>query len=180
MAWSRWSDEEREEHRAAQLAAAQDLLAAEVSRLVSGDDWAAYLSVQARMHDYSANNVLLINAQHAPAFAEGRVAAPEPSRVAGYATWKALRRAVVRGQHGYLVLAPVNAARRVALGPEGSRRLGPGERPGPGEQVSVERVVRGFRTETVFDVSQTEGAPLPEPGRPVLLAGQAPPGWARR
>jgi len=177
MAWSRWSDEEREEHRAAQLASAQEVLAAEVSRLVTGGDWAAYLSVQARMHDYSANNVLLIHAQHARAFAEGRVAAPEPSQVAGYATWKALGRPVVRGQHGYLVLAPLKGARRVAVGPEGAeRRLGPGEQPGPGEQLRVERRVRGFRAETVFDVSQTEGAALPEPARPVLLGGQAPAG----
>jgi hypothetical protein len=177
MAWSRWSDEERDEHRAAQLAAAQEVLAAEVAALVSGEDWAAYLSVQARLHDYSSNNVLLIHAQHARAFAEGRVAAAEPSMVAGYATWKALGRTVVRGQHGYLVLAPLNATRRVALGPDGSqRRLGPGERPAPGEQVDLQRVVRGFRAETVFDVSQTDGPAIPEPPRPVLLAGQAPDG----
>lgn len=162
---------------AARVAAAQELLAEEVAALRSGEDWQRFLGFQARLHRYSANNVLLIAAQHTQAYAAGLVDAPTPTVVAGFQTWKSLGRAVVRGQHGYVVLAPVVGVRRLAVDGDGrSRLLGVGERPQGAEVEDRRRVLRGFTVGHVFDVSQTAGAALPEVPRPKLLAGEAPAG----
>ena len=67
-----------------------DRLVAQVEALVTGEDWARYLSVAARFHSYSANNLWLILAQRPDLAAEG-------GRVAGYQTWKRLGRHVNRG-----------------------------------------------------------------------------------
>ena len=83
------------------MAAAQEVLATEVAALVTGDDWRQFLDFQAKLHDYSANNVMLIFAQHAKAYEEGRVPDPTPTYIAGFNTWRALGRQVDRGQHGY-------------------------------------------------------------------------------
>ena len=156
---------------------AMEVLAAEVARLQSGQDWQRYLALQAALHAYSPNNVLLIVAQHATAFREGRVASPEPGYVAGFATWRALGRTVERGQRGYCVLAPCAYERRVAVDGAGEARpLARGEEPGAGEQVEARRQLAGFRVAHVFSVHQTSGPALAEPPRPRLLAGEAPPG----
>jgi hypothetical protein len=156
---------------------AQATLAAEVAALCSGEDWKAYLALQARLHAYSPNNVMLIALQHAEAYRAGAVATAEPGVVAGFHTWKSLGRSVDKGQHGYVVLAPCRYDRRVATDPSGAeRRLGAREQPAPGERVEHQRVLAGFRVEHVFELSQTSGAPLPEPPRPKLLEGAAPAG----
>ena len=67
-----------------------DRLVAQVKALVTGEDWARYLSVAARFHSYSANNLWLILAQRPDLATEG-------GRVAGYQTWKRLGRQVNRG-----------------------------------------------------------------------------------
>ena len=156
---------------------ALEVLAAEVAKLQSGQDWQCYLALQAALHAYSPNNVLLIAAQHAAAFMEGRVGLPEPGYVAGFATWRALGRAVERGQRGYCVLAPCAYERRVAVDAAGeARSLARGEEPGSGEQVEARRSLAGFRVAHVFSGHQTSGPALAEPPRPRLLAGEAPPG----
>jgi len=165
------------ERAAAKLAAAQERLAAEVAALRSGEDWRRFLDFQAKLHVYSASNSTLIAVQHAEAFEQGLVGSPDPGYVAGFATWRALGRSVDRGQHGYMILAPCRADRRVALDAEGNaRRLGRGEIAGEGERVESRRVVSGFRVEHVFSVQQTSGAALPDQPLPRLLAGEAPPG----
>jgi hypothetical protein len=169
------STEERSERTAAKVAAAQELLAEQVAALRSGEDWQRFLAFQAKLHQYSPNNVLLIHAQHTQAHAIGLVDAPEPSYVAGFKTWKALGRSVTKGQHGYAILAPVAGLRRLAVDPSGERRLlDAGEQARPGETEERHRLVRGFRVSHVFDVSQTTGEPLPGPTRPQLLRGEAP------
>ena len=105
------------------MAAAQDVLAAEVAALVTGDDWRQFLDFQATLHDYSANNVMLIFAQHARAYEEGRVPDPTPTYIAGFNTWRALERQVDRGQHGYAILAPMRSNRREARDAEGNVRV---------------------------------------------------------
>jgi hypothetical protein len=129
-----------------------------------------------RLPAYSPNNVMLIRAQ-AAAFEEGRVPVREPGYVAGFNTWKALGRSVDRGQLGYAVLAPVRGGVRVAVDDAGRvRHLGAGEPPGPGEVEAARQAIRGFKVEYVFSEHQTSGQPLPQPPRPRLLAGEAPPG----
>jgi len=159
------------------IAVAQETLAAEVAALRSGEDWRRYLGFQATLHSYSPNNVMLIAAQHARAFADGSVPTAEPTYVAGFTTWRALGRVVEKGQHGYAILAPCRYDRKVAVDPEGhTRTLATTGTPAEGERVEAHTVLAGFRVEYVFDVSQTTGAELPEVPRPVLLQGEAPPG----
>jgi len=67
---------------------------------------------------------------------------PEASRVAGYRTWQSLGRQVRRGQRAIHILAPV--LRRAQDDDEERDRIA------------------AFKTACVFDVSQTEGRPLPE------------------
>jgi hypothetical protein len=85
------SNEEVRQRVAARVEAAQPVLAGEVPSLVSGEDWRRYLGFQGKLHAYSANNAMLIAAQHERAYADGRVSAPEPSCVAGFHTWKESR-----------------------------------------------------------------------------------------
>jgi len=104
----------------------------------------AYLAAMAKMPRYSLNNLLLIAAQR-----------PDARQVAGFTTWKRLGRFVKKGEHGIAILAPVIRRRRldaVAVNAERERLTA---------QDSDETVV-GFRGAFVFDVSQTEGAPVAE------------------
>jgi hypothetical protein len=66
---------------------------------------------------------------------------PEATHVAGYRTWKSLGRQVRKGEKGIAIMAPI--VRR-------------------GDDDKEKDVVVAFRTAHVFDISQTEGQPLPE------------------
>jgi len=174
---SNLSKEERQAQAAARIAEAQRTLAAEVAKLTTGDDWRRFLDFQAKLHAYSPNNVMLVAAQHARAFADELVPGEQPTALAGFHTWRALGRTVEKGQHGYAILAPCRYDRRVAFDSTGQARpLAKGEAPGADERVESRRVLAGFRIEHVFDVSQTAGVTLPEPPSPSLLVGEAPVG----
>jgi antirestriction protein ArdC len=80
--------------------------------------------------------------------------------VAGYQTWREVGRQVRKGETGIAILAPV------------TRRRDP-DADDPTDATRESRVLRGFRVTHVFDVSQTDGEPLPEVN-PELLAGSAP------
>ena len=120
--------------------------------LVSSEDWRQALEVAARFHDYSFANSRLIWVQ---ATARGFT----PTRVAGYRAWQKLGRQVNRGERGLQILAPVI---RTVEGADGEE----------------ERRLVGFRVVRVFDVSQTEGRPLPEV-RPAVLDGEVPVQWKK-
>jgi hypothetical protein len=92
------------------------------------------LKTMARFHRYSLNNVCLIVAQR-----------PTATRVAGYHTWRSIGRFVRKGEKGIAILAPILRRRRDETDEKESR------------------VIAGFRTAYVFDVEQTDGAPLPQP-----------------
>jgi antirestriction protein ArdC len=82
--------------------------------------------------------------------------------VAGFTTWKSLGRSVRRGERGLAILAPVT--RRVEATDE-QTDSDAGREPG-------RRVMRGVKIAHVFDVSQTDGAPLPVRPRPAALVGE--------
>jgi antirestriction protein ArdC len=117
-----------------------------VAALVDGDDWQAMLETASRFHRYSFGNVMLIMQQ-----------CPEATRVAGYRTWQLLNRHVRRGEHGIKILAPCRY--KVEDRDRGEERW----------------VLRGFKVEHVFDISQTDGEPIVDV-RPELLNGAAPAG----
>lgn len=166
----------REANREAKLDALHQRLTEAVGGLVTGEDWRRALEFAARFRSRSFNNTLLIYAQHGEAYEQGRVPEPTPTYVAGFKQWLSLGRRVARGQAGYQILAPVTA-RFASPTPEADgswRRLARNERPSPGETVRTRMV--GLRPAYVFDVSQTEGDPIPETPQPTLLAGVAPEG----
>lgn len=167
---------EAQEAREAKLDALHTKLTESVAALVSGEDWRRALEFSARFRSRSFNNVMLIYIQHNEAFQLGRVPAPTPTYVAGFKQWQTLGRQVMKGQSGYGILAPVTArfASRTPSNNDSWRRLGRGERPQPGEATRTKMI--GLRPAYVWDVSQTDGEPLPEQPMPTLLSGRAPAG----
>src|SRR5579859_792131 len=99
-----------------------------------------YLAVMGRFHRYSWGNVLLIHSQR-----------PDASRVAGFHAWHDLGRWVKKGEKGITIFAPVLVKHKEAA-------VASQETSKPDEPFRL----AGFRTAYVFDVSQTEGRPLPE------------------
>jgi antirestriction protein ArdC len=113
---------------------ALDTLAALLDR-GHGEKLTALLTTMARFHKYSWHNICLIASQ-----------CPSATRVAGFQTWRTLGRFVRKGEKGIAILAPII----------GRRESEPAD--------TNARTVVGFRAAYVFDVSQTDGEPLPEPG----------------
>lgn len=148
--------------RAAKVDALMEQLNEAVVDLASGEAWTAMLRVTAKLHGYSARNVMLLWAQ-----AERRGASL--TAVAGFRTWLSLGRAVRKGERGYRVLAPV----RRRLTEEEAAKAGSRAYDGDGRPATA---VRGFRVEHVFDISQTDGDPLPEVPMPEILTGEDPEG----
>lgn len=159
--------------RAAQIDALHERIGAQVEQLTADPQWQAMLDAAAPFHRYSLGNQLLIMAQ-------GAERGFSPTRVAGFGTWKALGRSVVKGQRRLAILAPCTyragsdhneqAGEEAGETAAGTSCGGPADRrngtPGP-------RALRGFRVVHVFDVSQTDGEPLPEVV-PELLTGDGP------
>jgi hypothetical protein len=162
--------------REARLQAVQQRLTESVAALVTGEDWRRALEFAARFRARSFGNTMLIYAQHYEAFKAGKIPHPTPTYVAGFKQWQSLGRQVQRGQRGYAILAP-NTARFASATPGNAdswRRLGRAEKPLAGEVVRTRMI--GLHPTYVWDVSQTEGRPLPTPPSPLLLRGQAPAG----
>ncbi len=72
-----------------------DTLAKAIDAVRASETFKAYLDVQARFHNYSWCNSLLILSQR-----------PQATRVAGYRTWQKLDRQVRQGEHGIRIFAP--------------------------------------------------------------------------
>lgn len=163
---------EREE----KLRALQERLTSSVEQLVTGEDWKRAIEFAARFRSRSFNNTLLIYVQHLEAYEQGSVPNPTPTHVAGYKQWQQLDRNVMKGQAGYQILAPVTArfASSNPADPDSWQRLRRGEKPVAGQVVRTRMI--GVRPAYVWDVSQTDGKPIPQTPAPQLLQGQAPPG----
>jgi len=110
-----------------------------IAALVSSDDWKRYLATQSRFHKYSFGNVMWLMGQ---AITRG----VDVTRFAGYRTWQSLGRQVRKGEKAFHVLAPLKFKKSV-------------EKDGVKEDVYG---IRGWRVESTFDISQTDGEPLPE------------------
>lgn len=152
------------EQQHADLASTLERLREGVETLSTSDGWKAWLEFAASMPNYSVNNQLLILVQR-----------PTATAVASYTAWKSLGRQVIRGEKGLRILAPTKRA--VPEVDSGTDTTVTSHEPPQDlrQQGSVRRVVTGYRPVSVFDISQTTGAPLPEAPRPTLLAGNAPP-----
>ena len=140
-----------------------------VAELATSEGWARMLAAAAKFHDYSPSNILLICAQR-----------PDATRVAGIRTWNSLGRRVNKGEHGIAILAPCiyQAAPGEAVdrgaSPEGAGAAAPVP-PVELDDDSPTRQLHGFKIVHVFDVSQTNGDPLPDV-EPAHLTGAEPEG----
>jgi antirestriction protein ArdC len=110
----------------------------------------AYLDAMVHFPSYSFGNVLLIARQK-----------PEATNVAGMWTWNQLGRRVKRGEKGIAILAPM-------IGKSRKKR----EQSETEENDAKQAALLGFRRVYVWDVSQTEGAPLPELDKVTGEAGE--------
>ncbi|HEY5395088.1 MAG TPA: ArdC family protein [Trebonia sp.] len=159
------------------LAETHQQLTAAVQALTADGQWARMLAAAAKFPRYSASNVLLIMMQK-----------PQATKVAGLRTWNSLGRHVIKGEKSIAILAPCSypatdcdtdpdktQSDKGKQASESQQTAPAGSAPAAGE-VKKPKEVRGFRVVRVFDVAQTEGAPLPEPPAELRLAGAAPPG----
>jgi len=131
---------------------ALETLTAGIEAMSTSEDWLRYLDFQRRFHRYSFGNVMLIAMQR-----------PDATNVAGFGKWLELGRAVRKGEKGIAILAPMVGKRKPEAGEAEDADAGP-------------RVVFGYRVAHVFDVSQTDGEPLPAAPRPVQMGGEGPVG----
>jgi len=138
--------------RADRVEAMQKEIAETIERMSDHEGWANFLDEVSRFHQYSFGNTMLILSQKKDA-----------TRVAGFHDWKnKFGRTVKKGEKGIWILAPM--IKKVDTEKDPDKK--------------TNRLV-GFRTVAVFDVSQTEGEPLPEPPHIAVSSmneGTAPPG----
>ena len=130
-----------------------DKLEEGLKELFESEKYKNYLSTMSKFHNYSFNNTLLIALQR-----------PDASLVAGYQAWqKNFNRHVKRGEKGIRILAPAPykiKEERDKLDPvTGEIML---DKDGMPQTEEVEIKIPAFRAVSVFDVSQTDGEPLPE------------------
>ena len=124
-----------------------------IKELFESEKYMRYLSVMSRFHRYSVNNTMLIYMQK-----------PDATLVAGYNKWKnQFERHVKRGEHGITIIAPTPYKKKIE-----EQKLDPDTKAPmldqDGKVIMEEREVEipMFRPVKVFDVSQTDGKPLPE------------------
>lgn len=122
----------REKAQAKQQAAIEKLEEG-IKNIATEDDWRKYLQFHSKFYNYSASNTMLIYGQ-----------CPEASHVAGYKAWQKHGRQVCKGEKGIVILAPCK--KKVEDSETGDE---------------VWRIF-GFKTATVFDISQTDGDDLEE------------------
>ena len=132
-----------------------DKLEAGIQALFESEAFKNYLKTLSKFHDYSLNNTILIAMQK-----------PDATLVAGYTAWqKNFGRQVQKGETGIRILAPTPYKKQMEvdridpvtkqpiLNPDGSTA-----------KDLKEIMVPAFKVVSVFDVSQTDGKPLPTIG----------------
>ena len=132
-----------------------DRLEAGVLELMNSESYKTFLKTMAHFHAYSLNNTILIALQR-----------PDSTYVAGYAAWKKnFGRQVLKGEQGIRILAPTPYKKKMEVAvidpATGQARLNPD---GTKATEMKEIMVPAFKVVNVFDVSQTDGRPLPSIG----------------
>lgn len=120
-----------------QLQLAFNMIEEGVERVKNSDQFKQYLKVMSMFHDYSYCNSILIYSQ-----------CPHASYIAGYKAWKTLHnRFVKKGSRAIRIIAPLKV--KVNKSDVGDN------------QDEKEEYILRYKSVPVFDVSQTEGEPLP-------------------
>ena len=123
-----------------------------VKDIFTSEMYTMYLRTMAKFHNYSYNNTLLIAMQR-----------PDATLVAGFQAWKnKFNRYVKKGEKGIQIIAPApikEVEEREKI--DKDTGLAVLNENGEPEMERMEYVIPRFRVTTVFDVSQTDGEPLP-------------------
>ena len=129
-----------------------------IQDLFQSDKYAEYLRTMSRFHSYSVRNTILIHMQR-----------PDATAVAGFNAWKKkFQRNVKKGEKGITILAPTPFKKKIE-----EKKLDPVtkapmvDRNGNVIMEEKEIEIPMFRPVKVFDVSQTEGKPLPQLSSPL-------------
>jgi antirestriction protein ArdC len=141
------------EQRAAEREALLERLGEKVATLGSSTDWIAYLRFMSAFRRYSFNNLMLIALQ-----------CPHATHVAGFRKWQELGRQVRKGEKAIKILG--YSTKKITK-----------TDPVTGEE--VEDRVKRFPVLSVFDVTQTDGEPVPSNAYQ-LPAGEGPAGMLDR
>lgn len=129
----------RSEKASDRLKEITDRLEQGVTELFESDRYKEYLRVMAKFHNYSFNNTLLIALQ-----------CPGATRLAGFQSWKKFGRHVKKGEKGIKVIAPAPYKKTIEK---------------DGEETVI--LVPHFKVVSTYDISQTEGKPLPSIATPL-------------
>jgi hypothetical protein len=131
-----------------------DELLTDARDAVASDQFQRWLDAQSQFTDYSVRNTLLIRAQM-----------PDATHVAGYNTWQDLGRQVQEGESAIWIWSPIIAKQCPSCGNAPSYH----ERDHvdctgheDGNPDEWRRGAVGFKPTSVFDISQTDGKPLPD------------------
>jgi antirestriction protein ArdC len=144
------SDAERADYRDAKRSEQRALIEASCREMLSSEGWRRFAETRAAFHRYSFGNCALIAYQR-----------PDATQVAGFKSWQALGRQVRKGERSIRILAPMSVKERDEQGNETDERL------------------TFFRAVPVFDISQTDGDPLPEAPREPIT-GDSHAGYVER
>ncbi len=124
-----------------------------IKELFESEKYMRYLSVMSKFHRYSVNNTMLIYMQR-----------PDATLVAGFNKWKnQFERHVKKGEHGITIIAPTPYKKKVEEmkhDPDTHAPILDADGKAVMEEKEIE--IPMFRPVKVFDVSQTDGKPLPE------------------
>ena len=124
-----------------------------IQDLFQSDKYAEYLRTMSRFHKYSVNNTMLIYMQK-----------PDATLVAGFNKWRdQFERNVMKGEKGIKIIAPTPFKKKI----EQEKRDPDTNLPmldADGKVITEEKEIKipTFKPVTVFDVSQTDGKPLPQ------------------
>lgn len=152
------ADNNTEKQRVQELT---DKLEQGLQDLFNSDSYRNYLSTMSKFHNYSFNNTLLIAMQK-----------PDATLVAGYKAWqKNFERHVNKGEKAIRILAPAPykiKEERDKIDPVTQELLL--DKDGNPQKEEVEVTIPAFRAVSVFDLSQTDGKPIPELAAHELLS----------
>lgn len=129
-----------------------DKLEAGIKEVFTSGRYREFLSAMNKFHSYSYNNTMLILMQK-----------PEASYVAGFKTWETLGRRIKKGEKGITILAPCpyKTVNYVDVVDPNTGQVKRDEQGNPmKERKKIARA--SFKAIAIFDISQTEGKPLPE------------------
>ncbi|MDP9870382.1 MULTISPECIES: ArdC family protein [Streptosporangium] len=149
------------EERAKRMQEAHEALTAAVETLTTAEGWAEMLRFRASLRKYSLNNTLFLRTQM-----------PEATDVRPLSEWNKLGRTVIKGSKSLKVWAPRTKKADTMTVTETDAATG---------QETEITLISGFDSTRfflvpVFDISQTEGEPVPTAAAPIPqdLTGDAP------